>query len=128
MQNRENLSERLSRMRQSLVHLRQELNQLTEVFLAPGPLVRGTLYTLKRKCGKPTCRCTRGELHPSLVLSWKEEGKTRLKTVSREERASLEKKTRRYQRFRKARARLVVIHQQMLHLIDEIEKARREEP
>lgn len=128
MQNRESLSEHLSRMRQSLVRLRQELNQLMEVFLAPGPLVRGTLYTLKRKCGKPSCRCTRGELHRSLVLSWKEEGKTRLKMVSREERAPLEKKTRGYQRFRKARARLVVIHQQMLGLIDEIEKARREEP
>jgi hypothetical protein len=62
------------------------------------------------------------------VLSWKEEAKTRLKMVSREEQATLEKKSRAYQRFRKARAHLVVIHQQMLQRIDEIEKARGEEP
>ncbi len=29
----------------------------------PDLLLRGVLYTLRRKCGKPTCHCTTGDLH-----------------------------------------------------------------
>ena len=33
------------------------------------PLLRGTLVTMRRKCGKAGCRCTEGELHVSLYLA-----------------------------------------------------------
>jgi hypothetical protein len=35
---------------------------------------------------------------------------------------------KRYQRFRRARARLVEIHKKMLSLINELEAARRQDP
>lgn len=47
-------------------------------------LMRATLITLKRKCGKPRCRCARGELHASPAVEQRRRGKTRLKTLPRE--------------------------------------------
>lgn len=33
------------------------------------PVVRGTLITMRRRCGKATCRCADGEPHESPALS-----------------------------------------------------------
>ena len=45
----------------------------SEVFL-----LRGSLVRLRRKCGKPRCRCTRGELHETWALSYSVRGRTRM--------------------------------------------------
>ena len=43
----------------------------------PG-LLRGSLVTLRRRCGKPSCRCAVGEqLHETPALSHSEGGRTR---------------------------------------------------
>lgn len=39
--------------------------------------LRGTLSERAGKCGKPNCRCTRGELHHSLYLVQSQSGKLR---------------------------------------------------
>ena len=52
--------------------LRKELQQLAR------QMVFGTLAERGRVCGKPTCRCARGEKHPALQLArWAGDGKTR---------------------------------------------------
>jgi hypothetical protein len=33
------------------------------------PVVRGTLITIRRRCGKSTCRCVNGQAHESPALS-----------------------------------------------------------
>ncbi len=118
----------LSRIRQALGHLRDELGQLLEVFLARAPLVKGSVYDLRRKCGKPTCGCVRGAPHGTVVLSWSEAGRTRLRPLPPSRRGDLRAAVRRYQRFRRARARLVKLHAEMLTLIDALEAGRREAP
>lgn len=40
-------------------------------------LIRGSLNERKQKCGKPNCRCAKGELHPCLYLVQSHEGKVR---------------------------------------------------
>lgn len=48
----------------------------------PDPLVlKGTLTTFKRRCGKPTCRCATGEPHASPALTFYEDGRTRTLTL-----------------------------------------------
>lgn len=32
-------------------------------------VLRGTLITMRRRCGKPTCRCAQGQLHEGPALS-----------------------------------------------------------
>ena len=120
---------------QSLSHLRQELRRLTEelgrslvVVYERNPMVKGNVYEIARKCGKPNCACTRGQLHKSMVLSWSHQGKTRLKSIPPEKLAELSRKSEEYIQFKRARAQVTVIHKQMLDVIDRIETLRREDP
>lgn len=47
------------------------------------PLVlRGTLTTFRRRCGKPSCRCASGEPHESPALTFTEDGRTKTITLS----------------------------------------------
>ena len=117
----------LSQIRQALVQLREECGQLLEVFLGRDPLVKGSVYTLRRRCGKPTCGCAQGHLHSTVVLSWSEAGRTRLRSLPPSRRGDVRAAVRRYQRFRRARARLVKLHAEMLALIAALEAARRQE-
>ena len=126
MQTRER--DRLSRIRQSLHQLAKEIEQLIPVFAERHALVKGTVYEQRRKCGKPTCRCANGELHSSMVLSRSEEGRTRLMVVPPGHLKDLQLLTERYQRFRRARARLGQIYKTMTSLIDQLEESRRREP
>jgi hypothetical protein len=122
-------SDRDSRLRQALAELREELLRLLEVFVAREPITSGSIYELRRKCGKPSCRCAGGrDLHSSLVISWTAKGRKRLRTVPEERRVELAALTHRFRRFRRARARLVEIHAKMLGIIDKLEAARRKEP
>ena len=36
--------------------------------LCAGRVMRGSLVTVRRMCGKKSCRCTRGALHASLLI------------------------------------------------------------
>ena len=127
MQNR-NDREELSRLRSTLRDRLAELRRILKVVFARSALVKGNVYELARKCGKPTCICTRGQLHRSMVLTWSEKGKGRLLSLPSERVAEVKKKSEEYLRFRRVRARVTEIHREILALLDRIEKVRREEP
>ena len=122
-------ADRDSRLRQALGHLGAELTLLGKVFLAREPIMRGSVYELHTKCGKPSCRCAEGaELHSCMVISWTARGRKRLRSIPKEQQAELVALTQRYRRFRKARVRLLEVHAKMLTIIDKLEAARRKEP
>jgi len=118
---------KFSRLRQSLVHLVGEMKQLVEPFFSDRPVIKGTVYELRRRCGKPGCKCAQGELHARMVVSASEKGRTRLRVVPRGFLVDVQERVKRYQELRRVRARLVVIHRQMLRVLDEMEGMRREE-
>jgi len=121
-------NERLSRLRLSLLRLKEEIARLLPVFQDRSPLVAGSVYELRRKCGKARCGCAHGKPHSSWALSWSEEGRTRLHMIPAGRRVELRILSRRYQEFRNSRARLVKIHQEMIGAIDQIENLRRVQP
>lgn len=127
MQRKDQL-ERLSRLRQALLELLADLESSLDVTLGRGPMVKGNVYQLARKCGKPTCACAAGEPHRSMVLTWSHEGKSKLFSIPPERLAELRKKSEEYLRFRRARARVPVICKKILGIMDRIEKLRREAP
>lgn len=49
------------------------------------PLLRGVLFTLRRKCGKPNCRCASGEPHESPALAYPCGGRTKTMTLREED-------------------------------------------
>jgi hypothetical protein len=87
-------------------------------------MVQGSFYLLRRKCGKPSCRCASGQLHESWVLTRKDAGKDRIFQVPDEERALIRNETAEYRRYHRARALLVKRQARMLKLIDQIAEHR----
>jgi len=118
---------RFSRLRQNLLHLGGEIKGLIEPFFSDRPMIKGTVYELKRRCGKPGCRCARGQLHTRMVVSASEGGKTKLQVIPTGFLVEVQAKVRRYQEHRRARARLGELYRKMLKVIDEMEAMRREE-
>lgn len=119
--------ERFSRLRQSLLHLAQEVRQLVDPFFSDRPVMKGSVYELRRRCGKPGCKCARGEMHARMVVSASEGGKTRLQVIPRGFLVEVQGKVRRYQELRRVRARLGEIYREMLRVMDQMEAMRREE-
>ena len=114
-----------SRQRRVLLGLLQEYGRLLRQVLALRELLKGSLYELKTRCGKPSCHCAsrQGPPHSTTVLSWSEAGRTRLRAVSPKDRARWRRLAEDYRRFRQCRARLVKIHRQVLLAVDRLEKA-----
>src|SRR3970282_937941 len=100
----------LSRIRQSLDRLAREIQGLLPVFTDRGPMLKGTVYAQRRKCGKPRCGCASGEPHGTMMLSRSEEGRTTLVAIPDGYLKEWQVLTRRYQSFRRARARLGQIY------------------
>jgi len=61
---------------------RRARSRLTQI-LHEEPFVLGSLVTMKRTCGKPGCKCTRGELHPGLYLALRVGGRRKMIHVPR---------------------------------------------
>lgn len=118
---------KLSQLRRSLVRLTGEVRGLIDPFLSDKPVIKGSLYELKRKCGNPGCKCAGGELHSSMVVSASEKGRKSLRVIPRGFLVEVRAKVRRYRRLRRSRARLVEVHGQMLKLMDRMERMRRDE-
>src|SRR3972149_2284049 len=119
--------EKVSRLRQSLLHLADEIKGLVEPFFSDRPVIKGTVYELKRRCGKPGCKCARGELHTRMVVSASEGGRTKLQVIPQGFLVEVQAKVRRYQELRRVRARLGENYRNMLKVMDEMEAMRREE-
>lgn len=112
----------LSRRRQQIRQLYEQLEAPLGELLTRKPFIKGTLYELKTKCGKPNCHCFKGEPHKVMVLTWSEGGRKHLRVVRKDEMARVKKFTGNYRRFRKGRAEVGMIMKKILGLADEIER------
>jgi hypothetical protein len=118
------MNQQLSSLRSQLLDAQHQLPQLLQECLGREPLLSGSLYTLRRKCGKPNCHCSRGELHESTVLSYRGQGRPRNISPPPGQVDSLRTMTQDYRRCRQARAKLVRWQRQLLKLVDTLETAR----
>jgi hypothetical protein len=120
--------QKLSRLRVELRQLLERLWKTLEVAFARTPLVKGNVYEIARRCGTPNCSCTRGRLHRNMVLTWSEQGRSRMRSLPPGRVAELRQKSEEYLRFRRARAQVSVLHKKILAVLDQIQELRREEP
>ena len=63
--------------------LRQRKYLLMARHNIPDDLLPGSLSLSHQRCGKPNCRCTRGEGHPVWCLTFMVEGKKRVLHIPR---------------------------------------------
>lgn len=116
-----------SRQRRVLLGRLEDYGRLIRQVLALRELLKGSVYELKTRCGKPSCHCAvrLGPPHSSTVLSWSDAGRTRLRAVGPKDRARWRRLAEDYRRFRQCRASLVKIHRQVLRAVDRLERALR---
>ena len=116
--------DQVSRQRRVLLGLLEECRRLIQQILALRQLLKGSIYELKTRCGKPSCHCASpdGPLHSTTVLSWSEGGRTRLRSLEPADLARLRRPAEDYRRFRQCRAALVKIHRRLLLALGRLEK------
>ena len=118
------MSDDLSKLRQQLWRVYAALAHTLRRLQRSQPMVQGSFYLLRRKCGKPNCRCAKGQRHTSYVLTRSEAGKDRLYTVPKDQRAQVRKWAAEYRRYQRARAVLVKRHLRLLSLVDQMAEPR----
>jgi Family of unknown function (DUF6788) len=118
------MSERLSLLRSQLNQAPQQLAALLALCFGRESLLPGSMYTLRRKCGKPNCHCARGALHESTILSYRGQGRPKNISLPPEQIDALRKMTDDYRRFRQTRAKIVRWQRELLKLLDALQAAR----
>jgi len=73
--------------------LRSEMRRL-------GPMIKGSVIFREMKCGKPNCKCTRGEPHRYLCVVYKEKGKSKTVYVDKKRQAEALLYSRNYKKFK----------------------------
>jgi hypothetical protein len=118
------VGEKTSRLRQALAETQESERQVLEAVLAEqGPLLRGTFGRRRRVCGTAGCRCTRGELHESAILTAGVEGRMRQVHVPASDEARVAEGVERYRRFRQAKTRLIDLAKRKIMLVDRLGQA-----
>ena len=65
-------------------------------------LLRGSLITLRRRCGKPACHCAHGQPHCSPALSFSQQGQTKILTLTPDRLAAVRAALQRYRQAQRA--------------------------
>ena len=117
-------SENASRLRQALRRAEAERERhLRDLLAERGPVIRGSFVRQPVRCGKPSCKCARGELHSSAAFYVRIDGTQRCFYVPMEDRERVERLSRRQQGLRAARLALVKLGQQSVELAGQLEDA-----
>lgn len=99
----------MSSRTQMTAHERQLRSAIHRILSQQG-LIHGTLLTRQRRCGKPRCRCRRGELHESLYLVVTEGGKSRQMYVRRQWEQTVRQWIEQYAQARRLMDELSQVH------------------
>jgi hypothetical protein len=118
------MADDLHQLRQQLWRVYQAAGRTLRHLQRQDSLTPGSFYLQKRRCGKPNCRCARGELHQAWVISRSQGGASRTFMVPAEQRARLRQLTWEYRRYQRARALLARRQGQLLALADRMAELR----
>ena len=112
------------KLREKLWATHQSVSSTLRKLLSSEPMVQGSFYLLRRKCGKPNCKCARDKLHATWVLTRSERGKDKIYIVPKEHQVQVGKLAGEYRKYQRARAELVKQHLKLLGLIDRMAEQR----
>ena len=109
-----------SRLRQQLWRAYQAVGRTLRAMTPDHPLTPGSFYLMRRKCGKASCRCARGQLHPAWVLTRSEAGRHKLYSVPADQRAQVRQRTAAWRGYQRARAQFGKQTAALLALADQL--------
>src|SRR5437016_10897845 len=114
------MADKQSALRQKLWRHYRALEAILRAMTSQGPLTPGSFYLMRRKCGKASCRCARGQLHPVWVLTRSEAGRHKLYSVPVNQRAQVRQLAAVWRRYQRARAQFGKQTAALLHLADQL--------
>jgi hypothetical protein len=91
-------------------------------------MLRGYVYHSRRRCGKPSCRCARGEPHEAWVLATKVDGKQTTRSLSSGRRKRVQRLAEDYRQFRQAQSAVRKLSGELTALSRELEQLICEDP
>ena len=110
----------ISRLRKEIYLLNLERRELQNYLFKPHNIIRGSLYTVYRKCGNPNCKCAKGERHAGKYISISKNGKTHLTYVRKRDVVRIEKETENYKKYQNRMARIKKINEEIFTLLRQI--------
>jgi uncharacterized protein YjiS (DUF1127 family) len=118
-----------SAARQALCRIAEQLPKRVEAALrVRGQVMAASLSKTHKVCGKPNCKCARGDKHEVYQLSWTENGRRRSTHIRRDELAKVRAAVERYRRLRQSRAELLKLASEAASLMDALVEALRVPP
>jgi hypothetical protein len=95
--------------------LHEEKRKVLEKIQSLDGAIRGSIYELQTKCGKPNCYCARTpRRHTSLMLSFSYKGKTRLVPIRTEQIPEIRARINDYKQLKAAVDELTRINAELL--------------
>lgn len=91
-------------------------------------MLRGYVYHSLRRCGKPSCRCARGELHEAWVVATEVGGKKTTRSLNSGRRQRVQRLAEDYRRFRQAQGSVRKLCREVTELSRELERLICEDP
>ena len=118
-------SPKLSKLRQKLGLLIKEKSSCMKIIFNGLSLIKGGVYIHNRKCGNPACKCASTDYrHASYYLYKSDQGKNITTYLKSEAVSKVKILTKNYIKFRQARAKLIKNENEIMKVINEIEKER----
>jgi len=116
-----------SHFRQRAFQLIAERQRLEKILMQHQRLLRGSLLERPKFCGKPGCKCTKGQPHPpSLYLSRLVEGTVRHLFIRAIDHERAKREAAAYKGFRQALRRWRAIDKELNRNWEELETAQEE--
>jgi len=116
-----------SQLRLKASRLVAERQRREKTLLEHQRLLRGSLLERPKFCGKPGCKCTKGQPHPpGLCLSRLVDGTVRQVFIRAADHERVRKEASAYKEYRQALRRWRAIDKELNHIWEDLEKAQEE--
>lgn len=122
------IGERISNLRVGLHRQHEGLGLILNGLLSGGPLIEGSVYSRRRRCGKPRCRCVQGRLHQDRVLALRHAGRVVVRCLDPVEDGSIEEAVVAWRLFRRRRHELVEACRSLVQAVDRLGRLRQTKP
>lgn len=112
--------ERASSLRLEIQRRQEHLGALLNRLQGAGPMLRGSIYVRRRRCGKPRCRCIRSHPHQDRVLAIGRAGRVKVRGLDPATDAAVEQAVAAWHGFRRQRGELVAACRGLLQAVDRL--------
>lgn len=114
------INDRASMLRLEICRRQERLSALLNQLKGASPMICGSVYTRRRRCGKPRCRCVGGRPHRDRVLAIRRAGRVSVRSLDPAADAAVEQAVAAWHGFRRQRGELVVACQGLLRMVDRL--------